>query len=108
MDKKIREDAVVLASAIRSRCRHWFDNNDTLISSRFAVALLFTELSFVEVKLNGDSFLNPPDRFKHQKKDSKLRGDLIASIDRLIKQYPELESQLRPDLDQIWADFLPK
>ena len=112
-DKPI--DIANLARDIQSQCRQWFDAHPTGIRvSRtgiqhpIAVSILLTELSLVEVHLNGDSFLKPTELLEEQKNGSQLRGDVITSIEQMIQAHPQLEAQLRPDLDYLWANYLPQ
>jgi len=107
LDAEVLKDPAQLAHDIQSRCRQWFDPSRTGNRLPIAVAILFTELSLVEVHLNGDSFLQSPDRLEQQGKEFQSRGEIIASIEQTIKAHPELETQLRPDLDRLWANYLP-
>ena len=106
--EEIVNDSTNLARDIQRRCWQWFDHHGTGIPIPIAVSILFTELSLVEVQLNADSFLDSSDRLKRKNKEAQSRGDVIASVDQMIKQHPELEIQLRHDLDRLWADYLPK
>jgi len=105
MEANEPKDAADLARNIQGRCRQWFDASRTGIEPPITVSILFTELSLVEVHLNGDATSTPTMRLERQILGFQYRGEIITSIDQRIKKYPELEAQLRSDLDRLWAMY---
>ena len=115
MEADKTSDAATLVRDIQSQCRRWFAaHTDRIQLSRtgiqhpLAVSILLKELALIELHLHGDSFLNPTELLAEHNQEAQLRGDLIASVEQMLRAHPNLECQLRPDLDCLWRNYLPQ
>jgi len=100
---------VHLAASIKHSCRNWFDHNRKEDKAELVPNLwlfvLYAELTQVEMYLFMRAAVNPADLQAKAQRESQDRSKRIAAIEEIIKKYPVLEQQIRPDLDRLWKVY---
>jgi len=100
---------VYLAANIKHSCRNWFEKNrkedQAELVPDLRLFVLYSELTQVELHLFMQAVASPTDPHVQAQRKLQNRPKRIDAIEGIIQKYPDLERQVRPDLDRLWEVY---